>query len=111
MEAKERVEIIGRMASALEQLEGELIEISESISRNEKGEFDRHCTILNRFQLLVKNVVWQMSDGHFYLHGESSQYGIQTGQVISFAAEATEIIIIEKYESHTIRKTNIRHSA
>ena len=111
MDPKERVELIGRMASALEQLEGETIEIAESISRDEKREFDRHCTIVNQFQFVVKNVGWQMSGGHFYLHGEVSQYGIQTGQVISFTAAAQEITIMEKYESHTIRKTKIRPSA
>lgn len=111
MEPKDRVELIEKMASALEELVGKTVEIRESISRDENRGFDRHCTVDNRFQLVVGRVGWQMSGGHFYLHGESAQYGINTGQIASFMATATEITITEKYEAKTIRRTTILPSA
>lgn len=111
MNPKEKVEIIGRMASALEQLEGESVEIIESISHDESRGYDRHCTVVNSFSLLVRRVGWQMSGGHFYLHGEKNQYGINSGHVVTFVAESHVITIVEKYETKTVRKTEIRASA
>ncbi|MBX2848370.1 MAG: hypothetical protein KTR16_08620 [Acidiferrobacterales bacterium] len=109
MKPNERVELVSRLASVLEQLEGNTISIQELISHDyENREFDRHCTIQSISQMKVDKVSWQMSGGHFYLDGEFSRYGISTTNIYSLEANANEICILEKYETKTARCTKIK---
>lgn len=99
------------VTETLATLKGHTILINQSITRSrDVGRHDRHFAAQAQFRMIVENVDWTFSGGHFYLYGEEDlMYGILLENVRDFdQPEENTLVIAEHFESETERRTVIR---
>ena len=108
MTPQQRRTLIEKLGTFIERLDGQRIDISEALTFNLEREYDRHATLYNRFEMQVRRTGWQMSGGHIYLFGENSQYGFFSGYLSQVEIDGDKMVVHERFESQTGRKTTVQ---
>lgn len=104
----ERVEALSKLGAHLENLKGMKLEVVELLSWRPGAGYERHSTVRVEFSFTVKNVMWQMSGGHFALYGaEGECFMLGTAYLASCQYEARSIIVEEHYGDCAERKSII----
>lgn len=100
----ERIPLIENLSNHLQSLEGQYIEVSESITYDLQRGHDRHCTTRSGSKFLVERVLWTMSGGIFMIYGAHPfQYSISSGQLHSVELTQDGIVVRERFETKTER--------
>ena len=69
----DRITAVAELGARLEGLRGSKVEIVELVSWRADAGFERQSTVRAQFSFTVQSTAWQMSGGHFVLHGEEGQ--------------------------------------
>lgn len=101
------IEAVEKLQDFLETLEGKVIRVNESLCFSELENFDRHSTLESYYKFEVEKTVWQFSGGHFHIYGKEARWAISTTNLESVELTENGIKVLERYEKHTLRKTQI----
>lgn len=105
----ERIVMIETLGNYLQRLEGQLLEVTESICHDMKRAHDRHCTTYSASLFSVERVVWTISGGNFVIFGpEPFQYAISCGQLHSVEFLDPIMHVRERFEANTERLTTLK---
>lgn len=96
------------LSDFFQNLEGNKVEILETLCLDRERELDPHVTLHNRFYFRVTRTGWQISGGHIFLYGESEQYGIFSKGLVAVEFAPSQVTILEQFESRTSRHSRIR---
>ena len=98
---------LGRLLDALEGLVGKTVAIEESISRDRERGHDRHWSTASHFEFVVRRFSGAISGGQLALEGDGTQYAM-AAHAIAEASFEPHLVICERFEQRTERKTTIR---
>ena len=98
---------LGRLLEALEDLVGKTVVIEESISRERDRGHDRHWSTSSHFEFVVRRFSGTISGAQLSLEGDGAQYAM-AAHSIAEASFAPHLVICERFEQHTERRTTIR---
>ncbi len=97
---------IGRLLDSLESLVGKKIAIEESLSRDRESGHDRHWSTFSRFEFVVRRFSGTISGGQLILEGDGIWYAMAADS-IAYASVEPNIIVGERFEQRTERRTTI----
>ena len=98
------------LIEALKLFIGREIIITEMISRNRSGGYDRHHTTTSRFNFLADQVFGISFSGELLgieSKGGDNSYCFSIRSVVEFHLEAQDLIVTEHFEEETARLTSL----
>jgi hypothetical protein len=105
-------DLIPNLESLVERLrswQGELIEVTESLSRLRSAGHDRHFATSSRFHMRLKSVGITFSGGALDLGGEvegqTVWYQATVERLQELSVQEREVLFVEQFEQHTERRS------
>ena len=104
----ELAETLAKSVQVLDQAQGQIAEIHETITRTENESLDRHLSTTSKFTLQIHSASWALSGGTLMLNGTgNTRYEVCFNLVEAASVSANKISYIEDFGAWVKRHTDI----